>query len=138
MTKALTAAAVLALAMTAGVSSAGQSKEGTRVSELVAERFQGNPSAPVEISGRVASKEDACERGRVVTAYHDVLPAGPGPEDFRLGSDLSDKNGEFALSTQFNPDKVYVTVSKAKRKADGERVKCKATASKTVPVGSYT
>lgn len=133
MNKAMIAATVSALALAVGLSPAHGSKGGTQVADLVAERFQGDPNAPTVISGRVVSKRAACEKARRVDAYHDVLPPGPGAEDFHLGSDTTDKDGRFSISTPFVPDQVYVVVSRKKTK----RLKCKAAASKTVPVGSY-
>jgi hypothetical protein len=139
MSKAWTAAAstALALALGAGVSAAHDTNAGGGVTDLVAERFQGNPNAATEIHGRVNSKRASCERSRRVSAYHDVLPPGPGPEDFLLGSGFTNKDGEFSLGTTFQPDKVYVVVAKRTLRGGDHRHKCRAIASGTVPVGSY-
>jgi hypothetical protein len=126
-------AAGMALALAPGIGSANQGS--TDVVELVAERFQGTPNAPTEISGRVVAKSARCERGRRVVAFHDVLPLGPGQEDFRLGEDTTDHRGEFRLTTQFAPDKVYVVVEPKKGK--GHRPKCKPHTSETVDAGAY-
>lgn len=138
MKKTLVAAALtagMAFALAAGSSSAHNSSAQTGVEDLTAEMFQGRP--PTEISGKLSSKNRRCKRGRRVTAYHDVPPDGPGPEDFPLGSDLTDDSGEFGFTTQFAPDKVYVVVEPRVSEGKGHRHRCKRRTSKTVPVGAY-
>jgi hypothetical protein len=126
----------MAFVLTAGPGSAHDTTTDTAVHDLVAERFQGNPMAPTEISGQVASKR-SCRRGRRVTAFHDVLPEGPGQEDFNLGSDVTDKDGKFSLVTPFAPDRVYVVVEGRVKRGRGHRHKCEGHTSQTVPVGAY-
>jgi hypothetical protein len=115
----------IAIGSMAGVASAGKGpKAKTTVNELraIAEDER------TKITGHVNSKHEACEAGRLVTAFHDLPPAGESPNDFRLGSDHTTNKGVFLIYSEFFPDKVYVLVKKAKRGG----VKCKGEESDTV------
>jgi hypothetical protein len=68
----------------------------------------------VDIRGRVTSSPASCKRNRVVRVYHDVVPPGPGPEDFLLGDTRTNRKGNWRLSSSFLPDKVYARVLRRK------------------------
>jgi hypothetical protein len=54
-----------------------------------------------------------------VSVYHDVPPAGPSDNDFKIGSTKTDADGHWELASVALPDKVYAVAKKnSKCKAD--------------------
>jgi hypothetical protein len=73
----------------------------------------------VQIRGKVTSGRDACKMNRKVSVWHDVPPAGPSSNDFKIGSTRTDANGHWDLASVALPDEVYAVV-KANRRCKGD------------------
>ena len=76
-----------------------------------------DPDGGVNVRGKVTSPAPACLKRRRVDVYHDVPPLGEpvGPEDFFLGQAVTNDEGRWRLSTEFNPDKVIAKVLRKER-----------------------
>jgi hypothetical protein len=64
----------------------------------------------VQVRGKVTSGRDACKKNRKVSVWHDVPPAGPSSNDFKIGSTKTDDKGQWDLASVALPDKVYAVV----------------------------
>ena len=73
----------------------------------------------VQVRGKVSSAQDACKDNRKVSVWHDVPPAGPSGNDFKIGSTRADAKGHWDLASVALPDKVYAVV-KANRRCKGD------------------
>ena len=68
----------------------------------------------VQVRGKVTSGRDGCKGKRKVSVYHDVPPAGPSDNDFKIGSTKTDADGHWDLASVALPDRVYAVVKQNK------------------------
>jgi hypothetical protein len=102
---------VLALVVTClGIGAVGDASAAQQAESTIRVTRATGDTEHVEVHGKVASGSDRCLRNRRVSVYHDTLPEGPDPEDYKIGKTRTEDNGKWDVASVALPDKVYARV----------------------------
>jgi hypothetical protein len=129
---------VVALLAVGLLATPGWTAKGKKVkSEVELEGYREADSPPREIYiGDVHAKKNKCERDRHVTVYYDT-EAGPGENFVPVGTDTTDRTGDFEVVLELigDDDPYYATVDKRRIGSGDKKLVCKADESPEILIG---
>jgi hypothetical protein len=115
-----TAAAVAAVGAIGGFGVAA-----ANITDTAKSTVKATSGGPNGAEGKVNSPEPSCEKGRTVTLFYETPAGAPGyrgtPGAQRIGSDKTNKDGEWAINEALIAGDYYVKVNEKVVEGTGKR-----------------